>query len=586
MIDFDFSAIKYRRPYETVGARVIHELIGFDSEAYADGSPFMFCFSDGRVCRPEDLPRVFFRRAYINKHFMVWNLRYESGAILRPLPKHKLRELARQQKTTHRGFTYTYYPHKFLKISHKKNAVSIWDGAGFYQMSLDRAASKYLGKRKLDMNVKGMTRAFVRKNWAKLVRYCTQDATLTRDLGHYMLRYLGEFGIEPSALYSQASVSFLYFKKEAGVVDVWRFWRERRRLLYFACQAYAGGKFEMTRRGRFEGEIWDITSAYPHEIAQLPDLEDCQVVHSTRYQPDAHFAFLHADVEIAKAMAHPLPLKFAGVNTYPVGVFSTYMTKPELDYLLARRIPVKVNEAYWIKCRSKRQPYDEVVRKLYAMKELAGEDDIMKYDLSKKLNNGFYGKMVQLTALPSGQLRAGPGWNPIYGAHVTAKVRVRMAEAQELLGRSCFAVHTDSVLTSKPLPRSWRSEGLGGWKMKKSGEGVVVACGVYEIAGKSANRGYDMKPGFSWVRELRKAGNRLVIPLTEHRPLSWVGSVQTGHVDRINEFMDFPKELNLNSDVKRFWPGPVTARALLRGVQDSIPRMVFTPEESGSGSDL
>jgi len=578
MIAFDFTNIVYRRPYSRVGDRVITELIGFDSEAYGDGSSFMFCLSDGAVIKPEQLPGILFNRKYQNKQFAVWNLRYESGALLRGFTRTQLKELVKRQQVKVGEFTYRYYPHKFLRITKGKNSATFWDMAGFYQMRLGDAAVKYLGRRKLDQKVKGLTKAYVRKNWDRLARYCVQDAVLTRDLGHYLLRYLKEFGIEPSALYSQASVSFLYFKKQAGIVDVWRFWGERRRLLYFACQSYAGGKFEMTRRGKFKGSIYDISSAYPHEIAQLIDLADCRVIHSTKLQPKAEYAALRVEVEMPPGLPHPLPVKFGGVNTYPSGIFTTYITKPELDYLLSRKVPVRILEGYWLRCRSKRRPYAKAIENLYRMKEQAGEDDVMKYDLSKKLMNGFYGKMVQLTELPSGKLRAGPGWNPIYGAHVTAKVRVRMAEAQELLGRECFAVHTDSVLTQHPLPKSMLSDDLGGWKFKKQGEGVIVACGVYELAGKSANRGYDMKPGFRWMTELSKAGAARKIRLTEHRPLSWVGGASTGHIDRINRFMDFPKVLNLNSDVKRLWPTEVSARDLLRGTQESLPRLVFSPE--------
>lgn len=577
MLDFDFSKIKYRRPYDRVSDREITELIGFDSEAYGDGSPFMFCTSDGKVWKPEQLPEALFTREYRGKHFMVWNLRYESGALLRGFKRAQLEELQEQQQVTVDGFVYRYYPHKFLRITKGKNCVTFWDGAGFYQMGLEAASSRYLGKHKLKQNVKNMSRAYVRRNWDKLARYCIQDSVLTRDLGHYLLRYLNSFGVHPSALYSQASISFLYFKKAGAVVDVWRFWGQRRRLLYFACSAYAGGKFEMTRRGAFEGHMYDISSAYPFEMSQLPDISDAQVIHSDQYQGACEFGFVHAEVDLARALHHPIPLKHANVNTYPSGFFTTYLSKPELDYLRQRKVPVKIIEGYWLKCSTDRRPYAEVIANIYRMKEQAGEADIMKYDLCKKIANGKYGKLVQLTELSDGTLRAGPGWNPIYGAHITAKVRVRMAEAQELLGKSCYAVHTDSVLTEKRLPASMLSDELGGWKLKKSGKGVIVACGIYELAGKSANRGYEMKAGFKWTEQLEAAGNAKFVKLTEHRPLSWVGGVNTGHVDRINRFMDFPKQLNLNSDVKRIWPKELTARQLLESSQLSLPRVVFSP---------
>lgn len=59
--------------------------------------------------------------------------------------------------------------------------------------------------------------------------------------------------------------------------------------------------------------------------------------------------------------------------------------------------------------------------------------------------------------------------------------------------------------------------------------------------------------------------------------MSWVLAANTGHVDRINEFMDFPKEFDLNSDVKRIWVKKLNARQLLSETQESMQRIVVNP---------
>lgn len=535
----------------------------------------MFGFSDGTLCTPEELLNVLFTRKYRGAQFGVWNLKFDSGSILHHLPVKALQSLRRENKTVHGGLTYKYYPHKFLRISKGKNSVTFWDLMPFYGSSLEAAAQRWLGEGKNKLRTKRFTRQFVRLNWREIGDYCVRDSWLTKRLGDLFLANLRRFGLRPSALYSQASISFNYFRDRAGIVDVWPLWRSRKRLLRFACEAYAGGKFEVTTRGRFTGHEYDINSAYPFEMSKLIDLKDAKVLYSPDPPPDATYGFARVKVHFPKPFNHPLPVKIKQLNTYPIGTFQTTITKNELEWLRSHGIAVKVLEAYWIRCATDRTPYAACIDDLWNLKGEYKDKDPGMYYTVKTFINGFYGKTVQLTKQPNGDLKAGPGWNPVYGAIITANTRLRVSDFQRKLGKSCLAVHTDSVLTTRRVPDSTLGSSLGQWAHETSGDGVIIASGIYQIGKKLADRGFRLMKGPTWLDRLESAGCASEIHLKETRPLSWLDALHRSRPNDINLFLDLDKTLNLNCDRKRYWTRKATGASLLRGAEHSTPRVVF-----------
>ncbi|KKM27469.1 hypothetical protein LCGC14_1574390 [marine sediment metagenome] len=535
----------------------------------------MFGVSDGNILRPDQIPKDFFTRRYRGKNFAVWNLKFDSGSILHHLPVRSLEILRRDNKVSHDGYRYTYYPHKFLRISQGKNAVTFWDLMPFYGSSLEAAAQRYLGEGKKEIRTKRFTRDFVKANWREIGEYCVRDCWLTKRLGEVFLANLRRFGLRPSALYSQASISFNYFRDNAGIVDVWPMWRSCKRLLRFACEAYAGGKFEVTTRGRFTGHEYDINSAYPFEISKLLDLKNAKIVYTPEPPPDADYGFCRVDVHISAPHPHSIPIKLKTLNTFPIGTFSATITKAELEWLRAHHIPVKIKEAYWIKCASRKRPYADVIANLFKLKaEYKGKDPGMYYTV-KTFSNGFYGKLVQLTPQPNGSLRAGPGWNPVYGAIVTANTRLRVSEFQRRLGKACLAVHTDSIITTREIPKSELGADLGDWAHELSGEGVIITSGIYQLGHKLADRGFRLRAGPTWLDRLREHPKASKLHLKETRPLSWLDALHRSRPDDINLFLELDKTLDLNCDRKRLWTRKASGASLLRGREHSAPRVVY-----------
>jgi hypothetical protein len=572
---FDFSRIRYRRPSNKASNNYLHDLVGFDTEAYTTGRPFLFCTSLGDVWGYGDIPHVFFSRRFRGANFVCYNLRYDSGAVLHHLPARVLDKLRRLTKVKHAGYAYRYYPHKFLRISKGKHSVTFWDIMQFFRASLDAAAHTYLGERKITMATKEFTPEIVAAHYKRIVRYCLRDAELTAKLAAYFLEQLARYDIKPSALYSQASVAFKYFKERAGIVDVWHFWCKHRGALACASHAYAGGKFDILKRGAFNGAAYDIDSAYPYEISRLKDIRDAGVINACAYLPKADYAFMFCHVKIPHGFAHPIPYRVGTLALYPIGEFDCCLTKTEYEYLIDAGIKVSIKSGYHIFCSRTGYPYKKVVEDLWKIKsDTKFHDDTFRGN-AKLLLNGFYGKLVQLTAEPDKTLRAGSGWNPIYGAVITANCRVRISQYEQQLGGGALAILTDGLLASKPLPSASLGRGMGSLGLKREGDGVIVACGIYEHDGRCADRGFKLKEDFKWTKLLGEMGSRSTISLSERRVVSWLAAVHDGRPEEINLFKTMHKLFDVNCDRKRIWSQKATGASLLRGLESSSPRMIW-----------
>jgi hypothetical protein len=553
----------------------IDSFIGLDSEAYESGEPFLFCFSDRKhFDLSEIIPALLSR--YNQRHITVYNLKYDSGAIIYSLPDDKKYELWEKTETEHEGIKYTYIPHKHLKLTQgKKIWVKIWDIAQFYKMSLDAASKKYLNRSKGEIETKSFSPGYVKKHLPEIIKYCVLDAVLCAELSNFFLAKIKEFGIRATALYSCATLSFTYFRDRTNIIDVWRFWQNYPAMLQTALDAYQGGKFEVTARGKAYCYEYDIASAYPYEIANLVDISCCRVERDLNYRGDAVYGFMRVRINNSRGL--PMPCGIPGSDKitiiYPAGVFHTTITKNEFDYLIENNVDTQIIDAWWLFVKTKKYPYRGVVDTLFDLKSSYKGRDEMLYNLTKIMLNSFYGKLCQVIPDWQGNQNAGIGWNPIHAAVITANTRLKVTREQLRHGENCLAVHTDSVILKSEMQTGQKA--IGEFELQHEGETILMACGQYEIGDKGAYRGFKPSLGDSWRSMLEANRNCSVIKYPIVRVESWVEAIAKGHYKSINVFNRIMKKIDLNADVKRIWmKGKIRAADLLDSLEYSIPYIV------------
>ncbi|MBA7547454.1 hypothetical protein ES705_39876 [subsurface metagenome] len=163
------------------------EVIGIDTEAYTSGECFMICTSLGDTFQPYEFPACLFSRKYRGKNFVAYNLKYDSGALLQHLSIVDLKKLQTTDTVTIDKYKYTSIGYKCLSIRKGKNTLHIYDMLNFYQMSLNKAAAKFLDKSKLDIDTKLFTIAYVKKHWKRISKYCVHDAVLVKLLADRLI---------------------------------------------------------------------------------------------------------------------------------------------------------------------------------------------------------------------------------------------------------------------------------------------------------------------------------------------------------------------------------------------------------------
>jgi hypothetical protein len=538
-------------PPTTRGPKVLLSSIsplGIDSEALSDGSLAMVCVSDGTIWNSDNWLEGILSFKYRGCVFVAYNLRYDAGHFVRHLLPLSLDELRRRGKVSENGITYKVVANKMLSISRHKQTVTIYDLKQYYEGSLETNAQKYLGEGKDELDTKTFSQQFMVDNWDRIARYCVRDADLVRRLAVRLIEQLNTWGLHVSKLYSTAWISYHWFASRSGHPTVGHFWKYDRRVLDFAMQSYHGGKFEVTTKGSGYLYEYDLVSAYPSTISKLVDTRHVVVYWQTNVIPDAAYAFLDCSVYIPPNLPSPIARKVGQLNTFPAGWFRQVITYPEYRYIVDHGGSATIHQGCWLVPQQVRYPYHDDIHHLVKLKQDNKGKDDMAYHTAKILMNSLYGKFIQLIEQPPDKWRAGSSWNPIYASYITAETRIKVSDLQRRYP-SIWAVHTDSVISDKPLPFG-KTNTLGHLSYEIEGQGIIAGCGVYEIGDKTALRGV---PSNVKLRELCERG-RGKVTINVRQPLSWrLAAVRHRDESEINRWLDANKDLRPNSDRKRIW---------------------------------
>lgn len=523
-------------------------IYGLDTEAYRCGKCFMIATSEGDIWHYRQYPDILFSRKYRGCNFVVFNLSYDAGALLQFLPKSKLLELWSLGKTIYDGYHITSIPKKMLSIRKKKNTVHFYDIGSFYPGSLSYNAKKYLGDDKVEIETVRFTIKYVRDNWDKIGEYCAHDALLTKQLAQRIIAQFEDFGVYPKKLYSTAYVSFQYFRNTTKFPTVYNLWHKNRAVLDYAMRSYNGGKFEVTKKGIGYFYEYDISSAYPYEIARLVDISKAGIVKDTKYRKDACYGFLLCKIYIPLDIYSPVAIKIRNVCYYAVDEYEKVITIEEYRYLILVGCDITIIQGYYLMCDKRIKPFKNEIKNLFKYKQqYKKQGKKLEYHTIKIFLNSFYGKMVQL--IDRGNYwQASNCWNPIYGAIITANVRIRITQLQQQYD-SIWAVHTDSVISTKQIP-SKKKGNLGDLLYECEGEGCILGCGIYQVGEKSKFRGFDTKRPMMELIDT----NKPKVSIPTHRPLSWREAAFRGvDTSKVNRFMDFDKKIRPDMDHKRLW---------------------------------
>lgn len=437
---------------------------------------------------------------------------YDMNMIIQSLSERKLRELHENQYTYVSGAESRYCIRickgKWFSVSeHQANwertskpankfTVRIYDIFGFFACSFVKAVHSMLGcgADECDngcvpglisvVEGKGFRGSFddyeyVEKYWTVEIELLRQVAEMLRkqfyDAGFNITQWYG-----PGALASY-SLSKRKMKNHMKVSP--------ENVSEAAQHAYAGGRFELYKVGRIKGPVYsyDINSAYPFAISQLPSLQNGRWEYEEKPSSVEWFAVYH--VRLRRRLAFPLapgPLFHRDRNgniSYPWFLEGWYWG-PEVKQLAG--VPdVEIVEGYiFVEDDPNFSPFSWV-KGMYETRrdwKAAGNPNQMALKLTL---NSLYGKMAQRVGWQlnenTGEIRLPPWFQLEWAGWVTSYTRATLFNLMKHIPHAkLIAVETDGVYTTMPPDQFGMVESneLGGWSIDRYDEILYVQSGL------------------------------------------------------------------------------------------------------------
>jgi hypothetical protein len=493
-----------------------------------------------------------------------YNLDYDGSVILKLLGKEILTtyKKKRQFRFSYKKYNFFFIPKKTLRISKGKHSWVFYDITQFYDFKpLQKAYQENIGKLpdnylKMKSKRKEFSPRYYRMNRKDVRQYCIDDCKLTKELSQNWIDIFGKaFGI-----YTQRWISSGYLAEKVLInhnVDVPFFRDLHYNLQEFAWASYFGGRFEIIQRG-FIGEAWlyDINSAYPYALANMPDI----VKGSWRYgfkgidkKAILGFFKIHVkfdDSEYLPAFAFRRITLNNDLIVYPSGEFVTFATLEELKQVDPKNYKIISSWQYFDD--NPVYPFRDFITKHYEKRmKLKQENNPMQLPI-KIILNAIYGKMGQKV-----NRRIGNIFNPVIFSYITGFARAQLYGFVKEHGveNDVVAFATDSVCITKKIDVD--SKELGGFSLDKHGKDVYfLQNGFYRFNGDWKQRGIGKlgKKEIEHIETVERDG-RLYYKYLVLRTKKLASAIIQNEIDEIGKLKEGIREVNLNADNKRQWLG-------------------------------
>jgi hypothetical protein len=254
--------------------------------------------------------------------------------------------------------------------------------------------------------------------------------------------------------------------------------------------AYAGGRFEIFKLGRFIGPVWglDINSAYPYAIANLPSLQNGRWEWVSEFDPKAYFALWRVrryknDAFFGMRDFHtPGPVFFRdprGAVSFPWNVDGWYWS-PEMQAFYERGFDDFECLGGWVFKDDGTRPF-AFVKDMYDARRVMKEAGNGAEKALKLALNSLYGKMAQRAGWKA--THSAPTWHQLeWAGWVTSVCRAMIYSMMwRLKLTQIIGVETDGIYTTRnPADVGISNSGeLGAWEVTQYDEIMYLQSGMY-----------------------------------------------------------------------------------------------------------
>lgn len=423
------------------------------------------------------------KRQHPKSIFVGFGFNYDVNQILRDLSPHCLWKLHDSNETRFGGYYLKWFPRKSFYVKHRRSGRSaiIYDVFGFFQTSFLKVCEEYLGEDDPDLGLikegKAGRSGF---EWEQMddfiLPYNRMELNMLVRVMDIFREDLGSTSIYPGQWHGPGAVAGAALKKYGVKVS-----RDIPKEVQDASQyAYAGGRFEQFRVGRYDSHVveYDIHSAYPEAASKLPNLTEGTWHHVKSYEPGTFGVWsVNRRSPNGSQDNGPQPLfcrSEGGFISYPREVSGWYWS-PEAE-LVAGDI-----QEGWVfrpddteQAASSSRPF-EFVADLYDQRRILKSQGSSTQRAIKLILNSIYGKLAQTI----GGKDKPPAWHQLeWAGYITSYTRAKIYRAIMQNPGAIIAAETDAVFSTVPLDLDEGPE-LGQWERKEYDSITYIQSGFY-----------------------------------------------------------------------------------------------------------
>lgn len=552
--------------------REYNETICFDTETYKGKCKLIADSNKRYVLNPtfkECLDFMFFRGSRSKIYRFFFNIDFDISAILKIWNNiSQIKKLIKGKNVMYGKYKLFWLKGIMFKITKGHKTVVFTDLFKFFKISLDKAIEKYTtesGKDAIDGNLLNTSLKYWNLNLYKIIDYCIKDSILTNKLAMLLLNSLNKSKVSlPKLMCSSGSIAKSDFRTNCYIPNLENI---PKGIVQIAYNTYFGGKFEVMNRGYFKKMyLYDINSQYPSFIQYLPNLNNglWKIINNISKTPVIGYYLVNLVIpEYQHISTIPYKMKNGLILNVIGNIKNKWLSWFDLD--LMREFITKICFGIEFRARYKfsecnseqlkyNYPFYNRINFHFKKKQQYKNNDDMMYQIHKLTMNSFYGCCIE-RHLKEKNSSVGKLFNPIYASQTTSFGRWSVIrELNEQLQKHILAIHTDSIITDKPIELIQNST-IGNWNLEKKGKGVIIGSGLYQIDDLCKSRGIPKKYiENNWLNFLEKNREKTKIEMKfKHMRKISECLVREKNLLLLNTFQLKKRSINVNSDLKRCW---------------------------------
>lgn len=471
---------------------VLTDFIGVDTETY-NGEPISFQISykdksDIVFCNKNNITEKFLFQLFTivnnktkNYYLIAHNLEFDlSMLFFRYKEKFVEPEFDFKIKNVRiKGFL---GKPSYCQIIKNNVYVHFIDLYNYFPFPLKNVAEIF-NLKKLD-TPEGLGKKKFNKNNKYFIEYAKNDAYLCQKIAEKINEFSESYDVRFSISISQLSERIFrhcYLKNKIDALPG--------KILNPALRSYHGGKNGFyVKPGWYYVYIYDIVSAYPYAMSNIPDFENGEYYQVKNYEKD--FPGIYKISGKVKNSKYPI-IYDDDFNPVEGNFSNIWITSYELEQVFKYRIAdINIEEGF-IFVEEKRKGKTALQNFIHDFFEKKNnETDKLKRFFYKIVLNSLYGKFIQMRnrqvifdvedeKFIFKNVSVGKMFNPFIASLITGYVRAYLFE----LEYKFRAIHsaTDSIMTLKPIPKKYLSSDLGGLKFEAEGKALILRNKLYVI---------------------------------------------------------------------------------------------------------